>query len=243
MSKVVRVQAGWRTPSQFTPSVETPKSTPVIKPRSIPVLSLCGVASTGKTTVAAALKEKYGDAIACMPSVARELFKQRGFKTEADMLSLSIDRLADFQVELFSTFCTKAKEFYALSCKTPKVRAVLWERSPFDYLAYILTHVGVEHVNAAQLRRDTLALLKSTSPQVFVFPYPCPWHLDGSKAAEDGVRAVNAKAYTSLNMNTAMVLSRYRDSVQPVHHLTTFDLDARVATIEAYVPKASSFAY
>lgn len=203
-----------------------------------PVLAFCGVATTGKTTLADALKDKYGDAIAVAPSFSRKAYKLMGIADEAEMHKLSKDRLADVQVALFEHYCTMARHFVMEAQREPSVRAVILQRTPFDHLAYIKVHVGIEHTNAAQLRRQALAFLKSVKLSVVAFPYPAPWSL--TKSSEDGFRQVDHLTYEMLNIEQAALLKEYASSISALEHLTKFDLPGRVSIVASLLKRLTA---
>lgn len=205
------------------------------------VLTFAGVGGSGKSLVSKELKKFYGDSIACAPSFTREGYataRSIGLTVpnEAAALALSAEDAGSFQTFLLENFLAKARNFIKVSRCDPKVKAIVFERSPFDHLAYIRTQVLVGNYHTPTLNKKIESFQKQVAPHVVYFqpPEQAPWYTAASLT--DGFRKVDPKKNYELDVELVSQLALFKPAAST--YFTTYDLNQRVNAVVKIIEEA-----
>jgi predicted ATPase len=155
------------------------------------IFMLSGAGGTGKTTL---LKNVCGSfpKSKVVGSLTRQAYaeyvlKNPEFSNEGSALSQSFEARQKFQDFVFEHYLDNV---YSLieSSKSEGVTHLMFERSPWDHLAYAKTTLVLARPSSTGVEQ-ALSLMDRFEAKVIYFPYPAPWH--GDNSTKDGFRHVD----------------------------------------------------
>lgn len=207
------------------------------------VLTFAGVGGSGKSMVSKELKRFYGERIACAPSFTREGYataRSVGLHVpnEAAALALSAEDAGTFQTYLLENFLAKARNFIKVSKCDPKVKAIVFERSPFDHLAYIRTQVLSGNYHTPTLNKKIESFQKQVVPHLVYFQPPerAPWYSQAALA--DGFRKVDPHKNYELDVELVSQLALFKPASST--YFSTYDLNERVNAVVKIIEEHAS---
>lgn len=207
------------------------------------VLTFAGVGGSGKSLVSKELKKFYGDKIACAPSFTREGYATArtvglSVPNEAAALALSAEDAGTFQTYLLENFLAKARSFIKVSKCDPNVKAIVFERSPFDHLAYIRTQVLVGNYHTPTLNKKIESFQKQVDPHLVYFQPPehAPWYRQAAIA--DGFRKIDPRKNYELDVELVSQLALFKPA--RATYFFSYDLNARVNQVVKIIEGAQS---
>lgn len=193
------------------------------------VITMTGAGGSGKSIVSRELKTFFGDRVVVAPS-----FTRKGYETahtvglrvpnEAAALAMSAEELGLFQNYLFENYIKEAREFIRLAKLDSNVEAVILERSPFDYIAYIRTQVLPGFYHFPTLLKTARAFNASFNPWVVYFPHNSPWYQKG--LTQDGMRKVDPVKDNAFDVDLVALLCT--EKMKQAIYLDTWDFNERV---------------
>jgi hypothetical protein len=170
------------------------------------VIMLTGTGGTGKTTCASFIKDTHSNCFVA-PSYTREAYASFGVKSEIDTASMDLLTKLKLQQHVYDVYLSNV---YLALYKNSKADLVLFERSPFDHVAYAeqtiknckpeftkLFEEGMTSFNVVEMLEQANDLIADTSAKLFYFPYPAPWTNESS--VDDGFRLVDSEKDSSVD--------------------------------------------
>ena len=202
------------------------KSTPI-------AVMMGGAGSSGKTVLAKALCQSAPEgSIAHAPSFTRNGYEEAlsiGMRVpnEKAALELSPEDAGKFQSFLFHYYIRRVNTYLQVAAITPGVRVCIFERMPFDHLAYIRSQCMVGNYDWSGMNKQAARLIEKVKPILVYLPDGAPWVKAGM--GNDGFRKLDPAKERAFDCDLLAQLCslKYKDTV----YAQTYDLTERVALV------------
>jgi hypothetical protein len=178
-----------------------------------PMIMFVGAGAVGKTSVLNEYMEMTWEPIVPIKSIIRDFYRSRGYSSQESVGKLSNTEQMHFQHDLMSAYIRNL-----LNVDRTYPQSILFDRSPFCHLAYVLH--AENQVLDPQTPETKYSIVESALSHtnrpifLFLFDYPQPWMTD--KTGEDGFRRYTPQKnslITSIAFHYAQKFARARPSM------------------------------
>lgn len=198
------------------------------------VVCLAGVGGVGKSSIVDAIERDMPD-VKIVRSQSRKAYTRTNTTEKAALAQTEEERKA-FQADIWLNY--KLEWMQRTATDTPAPAVTLFERSPYDYVAYqisVLPSLSLKEISDLLVEADKLLQTPGVSLTVLYVPFPVPWG-DGNSPSDSTRHAPSGKNYVWDSLIRRLMMGSTWS--HPLHEVTIED---RVKRLKEWLdPEARS---